>query len=214
MIVILNTVKNGLLKVASGLSLFAAVSVNAAPHTHGEGTLQVLQAGSDWQLVLQLPAADVLGFEHKPESASERRQFAKAESTLSRFKDIFSIDARCSVVDTTMESPWQEATEHESLDHETDHHDADKHDEHGHHEEHEEHEEHGHHDEHEEGDKHAMHSDFRVAYLLTCASPISQVEVNGFKLWPSVSMLRATWITQTNQQAFIIKASEPSFEVK
>ena len=197
-----------LLKVASGLSLFAAVYVNAAPHTHGEGTLQVLQAGNDWQLVLQLPAADVLGFEHKPETAAERRQFEKAESTLSHFKDIFSINASCSVVDTTMESPWQEATEHESVDHETDHHDADEHDEHGHHEEHEEHEEHG------KEDKHATHSDFRVAYLLTCESPISKVEVTGFGLWPSVSMLRATWITQTNQQAFIIKASEPSFEIK
>jgi hypothetical protein len=208
MIVIPHPLKNRLLKVVSGLSLFAAVSVAAAPHTHGEGTLQVLQAGSDWQLVLQLPAADVLGFEHEPETTAERRQFEKAESSLSHFKDIFGIDAKCSVVDTTMESPWQEATEHESVDHETDHHDADEHDEHGHHEEHEEHEEHG------KEDKHATHSDFRVAYLLTCESPISKVEVTGFGLWPSVSMLRATWITQTNQQAFIIKASEPSFEIK
>lgn len=200
MIVIPNTVKSGLVKVVSGLSLFTAVSVAAAPHTHGEGTLQVLQAGSDWQLVLQLPAADVLGFEHKPETTAERRQFEKAESTLSRFKDVFSIDAKCSVVDTTMESPWQEALEHEK-----NHHDADEHDEHGHHYEHEE---------HGEEDKHAMHSDFRVAYLLTCESPISEVEITGFGLWPSVSMLRATWITQTNQQTFIIEASEPSFEVK
>ncbi len=149
---------------------------------------------SDWQLVLQLPAADVLGFEHKPETNAERRQFEKAESTLSHFKDVFSIDASCSVVDTTMESPWQEALELEK-----NHHDADEHDEH---------------EEHGEEDKHATHSDFRVAYLLTCESPISKVEITGFELWPSVSMLRATWITQINQQAFIIKASEPSFEIK
>jgi hypothetical protein len=93
-----------------------------------------------------------------------------------------------------LESPWQEATEHESIDH-----DADGHDEQ---------------EEHKKEDKHATHSDFRVAYLLACESPISKVEVSGFEFWPSVSMLRATWITQTNQQAFIIKASEPSFEIK
>ena len=208
MIVMSDTLKNGLLKVAGSLALMTTFAVTAAPHTHGEGTLQVLQADSDWQLVLQLPAADVLGFEHKPDSTAERRQFEKAESTLSNFKDIFSIDAKCSVVDTTMESPWQEATENESADHETDHHNAD---------EHEEHEEPGHHaenEEHKKEDKHAPHSDFRVAYLLACESPISKVEITGFGLWPSVSILRATWITQTNQQAFIIKASEPSFEIK
>ena len=200
MIVMSDTLKNGLLKVAGSLALMATFAVTAAPHTHGEGTLQVLQAGSDWQLVLQLPAADVLGFEHEPETTAERRQFEKAESTLSHFKDIFSIDAKCSVVDTTMESPWQEDTEHKS-----DHREANEHNQHGHHDEHEE---------HKKEDKHATHSDFRVAYLLTCESPISEVEVTGFVLWPSVSMLRATWITQTNQQAFIIKASEPSFEIK
>ena len=200
MIVMSDTLKNGQLKVAGSLALMATFAVTAAPHTHGEGTLQVLQAGSDWQLVLQLPAADVLGFEHKPDSTAERHQFEKAESTLSHFKDIFSIDAKCSVVDTTMESPWQEATEHKS-----DHLEANEHNQHGHHDEHEV---------HKKEDKHATHSDFRVAYLLTCESPISEVEVTGFVFWPSVSMLRATWITQTNQQAFIIKASEPSFEIK
>ncbi|BCO20828.1 hypothetical protein KUC3_36850 [Alteromonas sp. KC3] len=200
MIVMSDTLKNGLLKVAGSLALMATFAVTAAPHTHGEGTLQVLQAGSDWQLVLQLPAADVLGFEHKPDSTAERHQFKKAESTLSNFKDIFSIDASCSVVETTLESPWQEATEHKS-----DHREANEHNQHGHHEEH---------DEHKKEDNHATHSDFRVAYLLACESPISKVEVSGFEFWPSVSMLRATWITQTNQQAFIIKASEPSFEIK
>lgn len=208
MIVIPNTVNKGLFKLASSLSFMAAFAANANPHVHGEGTLQVLQASNDWQFVLQLPATDVLGFEHKPASAAELSQFEKAENTLSNFKDIFSIDANCSVVDTTMEAPWQEALEQESVEHKAEHHRAD---------EYNEHEEHGHHDEQEEHKKevkHATHSDFRVAYLLTCESPISKVEISGFELWPSVSMLRATWITQTNQQAFIIKATEPSFEIK
>lgn len=49
-------------------------AVHAAPHTHGEGKLQILQAGSEWQFVLQLPAADVLGFEYAPSTSSEKKR--------------------------------------------------------------------------------------------------------------------------------------------
>ena len=59
-------------------------AVHAAPHTHGEGKLQILQAGSEWQFVLQLPAADVLGFEYAPSTASEKKRYKETQKV---FKD-------------------------------------------------------------------------------------------------------------------------------
>ena len=89
-------------------------AVHAAPHTHGEGKLQILQAGSEWQFVLQLPAADVLGFEYAPSTTSEKKRYEETQKVFQRFDDIFTLSNTCELLDTTLESPWEVANEHES----------------------------------------------------------------------------------------------------
>ncbi|MEC7453321.1 MAG: DUF2796 domain-containing protein [Pseudomonadota bacterium] len=106
-----------------GLNL-AGVGVNAvhaAPHTHGEGKLQILQAGSEWQFVLQLPAADVLGFEYVPSTASEKKRYKETQKVFQRFDDIFTLSNTCELLDTTLESPWEVANEHEGHAHRNTH---------------------------------------------------------------------------------------------
>lgn len=99
-----------------GLNLVGMVvsAVHAAPHTHGEGKLQILQAGSEWQLVLQLPAADVLGFEYTPTTANEKKRYQNMQEMFLRFDDIFTLSNTCELLDTTLESPWEIADERES----------------------------------------------------------------------------------------------------
>lgn len=99
-----------------GLNLVGMVvsAVHAAPHTHGEGKLQILQAGSEWQLVLQLPAADVLGFEYTPTTANEKKRYQNMQEMFLRFDDIFTLSNTCELLDTTLESPWEIADAHES----------------------------------------------------------------------------------------------------
>ncbi|HAG28032.1 MAG TPA: DUF2796 domain-containing protein, partial [Alteromonas macleodii] len=91
-------------------------AVHAAPHTHGEGKLQILQAGSEWQFVLQLPAADVLGFEYAPSTASEKKRYKETQKVFQRFDDIFTLSNTCELLDTTLESPWEVANEHDEHD--------------------------------------------------------------------------------------------------
>ncbi|MEC7283682.1 MAG: DUF2796 domain-containing protein [Pseudomonadota bacterium] len=96
-------------------------AVHAAPHTHGEGKLQILQAGSEWQFVLQLPAADVLGFEYAPSTSSEKKRYKETQKVFQRFDDIFTLSNTCELLDTTLESPWEVANEHEGHAHRNTH---------------------------------------------------------------------------------------------
>ena len=107
----------------AGLNLAGMVisAVHAAPHTHGEGKLQILQAGSEWQFVLQLPAADVLGFEYAPSTASEKKRYEETQKVFQRFDDIFTLSNTCELLDITLESPWEVANEHEGHAHRNTH---------------------------------------------------------------------------------------------
>ncbi|CAA0307260.1 ZrgA family zinc uptake protein [Alteromonas macleodii] len=96
-------------------------AVHAAPHTHGEGKLQILQAGSEWQFVLQLPAADVLGFEYAPSTTSEKKRYEETQKVFQRFDDIFTLSNTCELLDITLESPWEVANEHEGHAHRNTH---------------------------------------------------------------------------------------------
>ena len=96
-------------------------AVHAAPHTHGEGKLQILQAGSEWQFVLQLSAADVLGFEYAPSTTSEKKRYEETQKVFQRFDDIFTLSNTCELLDTTLESPWEVANEHEGHAHRNTH---------------------------------------------------------------------------------------------
>ncbi len=173
----------------AGLNLAGMVisAVHAAPHTHGEGKLQILQAGSDWQFVLQLPVADVLGFEYAPSTADEKKRYQNMQELFLRFDDIFSSSNTCELLDTTLESPWDLAEEH------------DEHDEHDEHE-----------SEHEDYPHRNTHSDFRVAYLLSCQGPLKHIEMTGFAHWPSLQHVNAIWVTNTGQGALEITPSQPT----
>ena len=96
-------------------------AVHAAPHTHGEGKLQILQAGSEWQFVLQLSAADVLGFEYAPSTTSEKKRYEETQKVFQRFDDIFTLSNTCELLDITLESPWEVANEHEGHAHRNTH---------------------------------------------------------------------------------------------
>jgi hypothetical protein len=164
------------------MALFSAPSY-AAVHQHGVGTLQVLQAGKDWQFVLQLPAFDVLGFEHTPQTEAQLSAVAASRNTFDDFHALFTLDKKCSVVETVVEVPtiFTAAATHE---HEHEH----------------EHEEHSH-----ENDK---HEDFRAAYLLKCANGINKATFNGFAIWQALHTVNAHWVTMNQQSAVKLSGNQ------
>ena len=161
-------------------ALFSAPSY-AAVHQHGVGTLQVLQAGKDWQFVLQLPASDVLGFEHTPQTEAQHSAIAASRNTFDDFHALFTLDKKCSVVETVVEVPTilTAATTHE------------------------------HEHEHEElSHDNNTHEDFRAVYLLKCANGINTATFNGFAIWQALHTVNTHWVTMNQQSAVKLSGNQ------
>ena len=99
-----------LLPLLSGLLLAglpgAAVQAHGA-HVHGQGQLQVALDEQTLHLRLRVPGMDVVGFEHAPETDSDRRA---VEDAVTRLEDPASVvqlpaEAGCSATGSRVDSP-------------------------------------------------------------------------------------------------------------
>jgi len=80
------------------VSYFYAFTVLAADtHVHGQGEMLISQENNRWQILLTLPAADMLGFEHSPETEAERKALEKVAERLENNSQILALNGRCSV---------------------------------------------------------------------------------------------------------------------
>lgn len=64
-------------------------------HMHGKGKMLISQERNNWQIQIILPAVDVLGFEHDPET---KKQHEIASEIAERFKhniSIVELDGKC-----------------------------------------------------------------------------------------------------------------------
>ncbi len=128
-------------------------------HEHGHAILNAAQEGNELEVSIEVPAMDMVGFEHQPETDKQRALIKQIEAALLKGNDVitFAKAADCHLEKAKVESAL--LSEHEEHgDHHEEH--GDHHEEHSdHHEEHgDHHEEHGdHHEEH--GDHHEEHSD-------------------------------------------------------
>lgn len=101
-----------LLPIGLGCALmsFSGTPVIAADihgaHVHGVGKLNVALEGDGVWLEIEAPAADIVGFEHPPETSEQHAAVDQAAATL---RDggrlfIFPEAARCALAETTLES--------------------------------------------------------------------------------------------------------------
>ena len=135
-------------------------------HEHGVGALNIAAEGSDVLMELEVPGADIVGFEYAAKTDADRKAVDAAVATLATPLDLFVLPAAagCSVTEARaaleMEDEHAEHghDDHDHEEHANDEHAHDKHD----HDEHA-HDDHGHeehaHDEHKHDDDHAEHKD-------------------------------------------------------
>ena len=76
------------------------LALSCGAHVHGEGSIKIAQEGKDLEVEMELPAADLLGFEHKPKN---EEQHAKVKDVMEKLKDshlfiTFNADAACKLV--------------------------------------------------------------------------------------------------------------------
>ena len=62
-------------------------------HTHGEGRLAIAIEGNRVQMELEAPASDIVGFEHAPRTATQRKTLAEAKERLAKAETLFVLSA-------------------------------------------------------------------------------------------------------------------------
>ena len=175
--------KYALVPKALAVALTVAISQPAIgaskAHVHGHGSLLIALEGNNLQLVFDLPAADIVGFEHAAITSEHKAKLGAVEQMLSSSDAAFSIEGgQCRVVNQDIDLPH-----------------------HSRHDDHHEEEPEPHHKEadNDEQDHHESHADVSLRYQLTCKSSPIGLTVSLFNNAPSLGEINAQWITDSSQ---------------
>jgi Protein of unknown function (DUF2796) len=168
------------------------------PHQHGHGTLNLAVEGRTVQMELEVPGVDIVGFEHKAETAEDRAKMEAAEKTLAQPLALFILPGEAGCKVTAAQVSIVGATEPDDDTHELDHHDhteADKH-------EAEEHE--------------AEHSEFQGEYALSCTNvaAITSIAFPYFEVFPNSAELAVTLITEKGQNVFEVNREHAVIDIR
>ncbi len=158
-------------------------------HTHGAGTLNIAKEGKTIRMELQVPADDIVGFEHAPKTKAQKKAVKTAVAGLSKPTTLFSFTkaAACTFkpaeVEFEISDPKQKIKKK-------------KHKGHKHH-----------HKDHDDHDDDASHAEFHAVYAATCAKPaaISDLTIGYFKHFPRTQRLDINIISSKGQ--FKVKAT-------
>ena len=165
-------------------------------HVHGIAHLNVALEGATVHIELESPAANIVGFEHKPNNEEQKQAVEQAVTALEDGAKVFTLTPAAGCEPTATEVEWVMT-------------DEDGHEEHAESEEahHSEAEETGH-----DGEK--THSEFHAAYRFTCAEPdqLSGLEVKLFELFPATEEIDAQIIGRQGQTAAELTAAAPRVE--
>ncbi|WP_172449367.1 ZrgA family zinc uptake protein [Bowmanella denitrificans] len=173
--------KSHWLRLALILSL--SPSALAQQHTHGQGELQIAQDGERWHLQLILPAADALGFEHEAKTSEQKKAQHHLAHKLTHNAGVVKLTGQCSLVSAEHSLQAVDNQNHP----------------HKHHE---------HHDDNEQHHEH-RHSNIEVTYQYDCASAVTQLALPLFESMPSLSLIKAQWLTDKGQGVANLTSSHP-----
>ncbi len=175
-----------LLSIVVAGPLMAAEREHEA-HEHGHGRLNVAIEGNSMEVELVSPGADIVGFEHAPETQEDRAAVAKAVAMLKKGDALFvpPEGAACRLEDAEVTSALID--EH-----------YDDHDDHGHEEKHA-----GHEDE--------EHAEFHAHYHFHCEHPdrLTHMDVKVFEIFPGARELDVQAISPKGQTAAELTPGAP-----
>ncbi|QJR81085.1 DUF2796 domain-containing protein [Alteromonas pelagimontana] len=96
-----------------GTACFSVLPVKAQGHVHGEGTMHIVQDNNNWSVEIALPAADVLGFEHVPETTQQQQTVRDFASKFATSDKVVALNGECTLEDAHSSLPdHNEAQEH------------------------------------------------------------------------------------------------------
>jgi len=166
-------------------------------HVHGHGRLNIAIEGKKMDMELEVPGADIVGFEHEPSTAEQRAVLDAAKAKLANASVLFAPEPKAGCTLEQAKVTIEAGHEHEH-EHEHEHHD---------------HEAKSGDSSHEK--EAAGHSEFHAEYAFVCASPsrLTSVTFDYFKEFPNSQELDITVIAPKGQSSFEVKRDNPSLDL-
>ena len=208
------------------LAAFPALAEQKA-HEHGHAKLNMAIEDAGVEMELIAPGADIVGFEHQPDSDADRAAIDAAVATFQKGLFMLPAAAGCELEATGVYSallpggkPVHSGEHHHDDDHRDEHahdghgHDhAKKDDDHGHdHAKKDNDHDHGHdHGDHKDGDEHA---EFKVHFHYDCkdTAALTGMETTYFAEFPNAQELDVAALTASGQVAAELTPDSASLE--
>ncbi|MFA0142041.1 DUF2796 domain-containing protein [Vibrio kanaloae] len=216
--------KPTILAVVIGMTVSTNVLANEEfrsheAHVHGQVEVNIAQDGQELLVEVTAPGADVVGFEHAPETTEQKKVFEQAIAQLNKPDELFSFNnASCTLkfksVTNTLEGEHDEHEGHDHAEHDHDDHEGHDHAEHDHdnhkghdHAEHD-HDNHKGHD-HSEGG----HGEFTVEYHYQCSDieKLDTVNTQWFSKFSNTKSMTVNLLTDSAQIQEVLNADRISF---
>lgn len=175
-------------------------------HVHGQVEVNIAQDGQELLVEVTAPGADVVGFEHAPETTEQKKVLEQAIAQLNKPDELFSFNnASCTLkfksVTNSLEGAHDEHKGHDHAEHGHDDHKDHDHAEH----EHDDHEGH----DHSEG----SHGEFTVEYHYQCSdvAKLDTVSTQWFSKFSNTEKMTVNLLTDTAQIQEVLNADRISF---
>lgn len=208
--------KPTILAVVIGMTVSTNVLANEEfrshdAHVHGQVEVNIAQDGQELLVEVTAPGADVVGFEHAPETAEQKKVFEQAIAQLNKPEELFSFNnASCTLkfksVANTLEGDHDDHEGHDHAEHDHDDHKDHDHAEHDH-DDHKGHDHEGH--DHSEGG----HGEFTVEYHYQCSdvAKLDTVSTQWFSKFGNTEKMTVNLLTDTAQVQEVLNAERISF---
>lgn len=176
-----------LIGAAATLPVVGKAHRELGAHEHGRGTLNIAIEGNKVTMELEVPGADIVGFEHAPKTAREKAAVEKAKAQLAAPLTLFKLPAAadCRVTDAKVE--METGVEAGAAKGGT------------------------------KGakEKDDGHSEFHGQYALECAAPaaITGIEFAFFRSFSGAEKLDVNLITPKGQSKFEVTRKKPSISL-
>ncbi|KVX01384.1 ZrgA family zinc uptake protein [Shewanella frigidimarina] len=159
------------------VSLSSSYVYAANVHTHGVSTMTIAVDNNIVDITLTTPTSDLVGFEHRAHSESNKRAIKEMNTVLGKVEELFVLNGgACQFVSHRVDIFEQPEIQHND---DTNY---------------------GQIDEHRANEP---HNDVTAYYQFNCEnmSALSSIAVKVFTLFPSIHHIRSMWITDTHQGA-------------
>ena len=177
-------------------SLLCHGATKAGPHVHGAAELMLAAEGNRVEIILNVPAMSVVGFESQVVSEEQQQRVNEAAALLRNPAQLFSLrGGQCTLEDTLVDFS---AITDASLDSEEEHHSDNEHAAHEH-------------SVHEEAVADEDHSDIAVQYHFNCdnSAALEQLRFGPDGLPFGLEQINIMWVSESGQGGAEVSRKKP-----